>query len=313
MAVIFKNPVYLWFLVSIILLIFVHLATLKLYKKKALKFANFEAISRVVGRQLLTSNFPVLLMRILILIFVILALAGTTVTYIGQSNDFDFVIAIDTSSSMNADDFTPSRLEAAKEKAINFIDSLSSKTRVGIISFSGVSLINLEITDELLKVKQSIAELTISRIGGTDLSEAIITESTLLSNTDSEEKGKVMILLTDGQSNVGAPIEDAISYANTHNIIIYTIGIGTEQGGKIAGVETSLRLDEETLKQIAEQTQGAYFRAIDEKTLEDAYGQISTSTNKKISLNLTLILMVIALLLLFIEWGMANTKFRIIP
>ena len=88
MAVIFKNPVYLWFLVSIILLIFVHLATLKLYKKKALKFANFEAISRVVGRQLLTSNFPVLLMRILILIFVILALAGTTVTYIGQSNDF---------------------------------------------------------------------------------------------------------------------------------------------------------------------------------------------------------------------------------
>ena len=313
MAVIFKNPVYLWFLVSIILLIFVHLATLKLYKKKALKFANFEAISRVVGRQLLTSNFPVLLMRILILIFVILALAGTTVTYIGQSNDFDFVIAIDTSSSMNADDFTPSRLEAAKEKAINFIDSLSSKTRVGIISFSGVSLINLEITDELLKVKQSIAELTISRIGGTDLSEAIITASTLLSNTDSEEKGKVMILLTDGQSNVGAPIEDAISYANTHNIIIYTIGIGTEQGGKIAGVETSLRLDEETLKQIAEQTQGAYFRAIDEKTLEDAYGQISTSTNKKISLNLTLILMVIALLLLFIEWGMANTKFRIIP
>ena len=313
MAVIFKNPVYLWFLVSIILLIFVHLATLKLYKKKALKFANFEAISRVVGRQLLTSNFPVLLMRILILIFVILALAGTTVTYIGQSNDFDFVIAIDTSSSMNADDFTPSRLEAAKEKAINFIDSLSSKTRVGIISFSGVSLINLEITDELLKAKQSIAELTISRIGGTDLSEAIITASTLLSNTDSEEKGKVMILLTDGQSNVGAPIEDAISYANTHNIIIYTIGIGTEQGGKIAGVETSLRLDEETLKQIAEQTQGAYFRAIDEKTLEDAYGQISTSTNKKISLNLTLILMVIALLLLFIEWGMANTKFRIIP
>src|SRR3989338_4478169 len=100
MEIIFRNAFYLWFLLAIILLIALHFTTLKYIKRRALKFANFEAIERVTGSEIFSKNVLLLYIRLLIVICVILAAAGTTVWYTGKSSNVDYVLAIDASSSM---------------------------------------------------------------------------------------------------------------------------------------------------------------------------------------------------------------------
>jgi len=312
MEIVFQNPIYLWFLISIGLLVAVHMFTLKHVKRRALNFANFDAIARVTGKHLLSQNTPLLTIRIFTLLFATLALAGTTLVYTGQSNEFSFILAIDASGSMTSTDFLPSRLDAAKEEAISFVNSLSSQTRVGLISFSGTSFIEEEMTTDLDEIKNLISKIEIKKIGGTDLGEVMITSVNMLSK---EEKSKVLILLTDGRSNVGVDIKEAIPYAIKNEVLIYTIGMATKAGGKIGGTSQDLllTLDSETLQTISFNTGGKYFEATDLGALGKAYMEISKSTRELITLNLSLLFMTLTLLLLFIEWALVNTRYRTIP
>lgn len=310
MEIRFANPIYLWFLISIILLVIVHFYTLKHTKKKALKFANFEAIARVTGGEVLTKNLTLLFVRVSALAFAVLAIAGTTLYYTGETSNYNFVLALDASSSMTADDFQPDRFEAAKVEAIRFVDSIKTKTKIGVVSFSGTSFVEKELTDDYIVVKETINNIQIKEVGGTDLGEAIVTSTNIL-NTDN--KAKVIILLTDGRSNVGTPLEDAITYANEKYVKIHTIGIGTEEGGKIAGIEAVSTLDEESLRNIALATEGNYYRATDEFTLGQAYQDIIEQTKQRLTLNLSPILMLLAILLLFTEWALLSTKYRTLP
>jgi Ca-activated chloride channel family protein len=310
MEVVFSRPMYLWFLLSVAILVVVHFFTLKTVKRKALKFANFDAISRVTGKPLLTSNTILVFLRAIVLIFFSFSLAQTTLYYLGDSNDFSFVVAIDSSSSMTADDFTPNRLEASKTEAIGFIDGLTSDTRVGVLSFSGSSFVQLDMTNNLGDVKDAIKKIGISDVGGTDLGEAIITAVNMLR---SEEKSKVIVLLTDGQSNVGVDVKDAITYAVENEIIVYPIGVASEQGGKILGLEIISKINDPELTTIAENTGGEYYRVEDKDGLAKAYSEISKANRERIGLDLDPILMAIALILLFFEWALMNTKFRTLP
>src|SRR3989344_2294049 len=125
MEITFTNPEYLWFLFVIPILILVHFAGLRSTRRKALKFANFEAIERVTGGQVLSKNLFLLTIRLIIVILFVLALAGTIYWYAGQGSDFDFVLAIDASNSMLATDLPPNRIEVAKIRAQEFISLIS--------------------------------------------------------------------------------------------------------------------------------------------------------------------------------------------
>jgi len=309
MEIVFKNPEYLWFLVSIILLIIIHFYTLKHQKRKALRFANFEAIARVTGEEILSRNVSVLFIRAAALFLITIALAGTTIWYQGETSESVFVLAIDTSTSMSATDFSPSRIEAAKESAIKFVESIGTNTKVGIVSFSGASFVEQDLTDDYKIVKEAITNLQISTYGGTDLGEAIISSTNILLK---EEKPKTLVLLTDGRSNIGVPLEDAVNYANENKVIIHTIGVGTPEGGTFAGEATS-RLDEESLKNIAFNTDGNYYKTSDEKALEDAYQTIIKLNKQKVSFNATPVAILLALLILFAEWALISTKYKILP
>lgn len=318
MNVVFNNPSFLWFLLVVPLLIIVHFLTLKYGKKEALKFSNFEAIARVTKEKVsskpyasfMSKNTMVLAVRASALTLLILAVAGTVVWYEGKTSEFDFVLAIDASSSMLADDFSPNRLEATKVAANLFVDSLAQKSRVGIVTFSGTSFVEQKITEERMTLKEKINGIKVSKIGGTDLANAIITSSNLLTNE--EDKGKAIILLTDGQSNVGMSVEDGIDYANKENVIIHTIGVGTEEGGKFTGSEIVSKLDEDTLKKIASLTGGEYFRADSKEGLAEAYKSIAGLNIRKISFNLTPLFMMVALLSLVLEWILIHTRYRIV-
>ncbi len=318
-SLVFARPSFLWFLIAIPLLVFIHFVTLKAITRKAVKFANFEAISRVTGNQVLSKNFTLLFMRLIIFLLVILSVAGTTIWYSGQGTNFDFVLAIDSSNSMLVQDFNPNRLEAAKLAANNFIDVVSSNNKIGLVSFTGISTVEHDLSNDFTSIKEKIDSIKVKQLGGTDIGGAIITSTNLLLKTDNP---RVIILLTDGQGNIGPEIADAIKYAADNGVVINTIGIGTREGGQLLGLNTTaynnitsaiLKLDEKSLIDIAAATDGKYYSAKDQSSLNDAYKEIAKLTETRISKNLTLSFLVIAIILLLIEWSLINTKYRTIP
>ncbi len=309
MEVTCNNPSYLWFLLSIPLLIIIHFITEKTSRKRALKFANYEAIAKITGESIVSSNIVLLLIRVAVLGFIILAISGTVVYYVGPVTEADFVLAIDSSASMTANDIKPTRIEAAKTEAINFVNNLPGKSSIGVVSFSGSAFVDQELTDDISKVTGAIENIGIKSAGGSDLGEAIvISVNTLLES----KKSKMLIILSDGQSNIGIPLEEAIKYANKNGVNIDTIGVGTKEGGKIAGLEVLSKLDEERLQSIALTSGGSYFRATDKESLAQAYKIISSTSEKRISKDISPLLVLASLVIIFLEWMLSSTKYRVL-
>ncbi len=316
MEIVFTNPANLWMLVTIPLLIITHFFVLSALKIRAFRFANFEVIKRIVGPvgnernvRMISSNTLLFLLRVFALLFLILAAAGITLWYQGRGSKFSYAIAIDASSSMLATDISPNRVEAAKNAAELFVKQLS-KAKVGVIDFAGASFVKQTITDDMSSARASISNIEVENVGGTAIGDAIITSTNMLAQ---EDNARVIILITDGQNNVGADPKEGIEHANNENVVIYTIGIGSEQGGTFIKTELVSKLDEETLKMIAEQTGGRYFRAADEESLQNAYAEIAAVSTQKLSLKLSAPFILVAIILIFIEWTLLNTKYRTLP
>jgi Ca-activated chloride channel family protein len=318
MALTFNNPSYLWLFLSLPLLTITHFILLRHIKRKAMKFVNFEAMKRVSGITLLTKNIPILVLRLSILLFLILAVSGTTYWYYGETNENDFVLAIDTSASMTTKDFEPSRLEAAKDAAKDFTNSLTTKTEIGVVSFAGIASIEQLPTADLLKVKQKINEIDIMVTGGTDLSAAIITSTNMLLNS---RKGKTIILITDGSNTAGPFVDDivqrGIEYARKHHVVVHTIGIGTNEslvGFLPEELGVTSVFDTSTLERIASETNGEFYKAENKEEIASAYKSISEMSEEGfIAVDLKFTFLLIALTLVFVEWGLINTRFRALP
>lgn len=314
----FENPVYLWYLLSIPLLIVTHYAFLKYTRRRALKFANFQALKRVTDETVVTKNHLILIIRSFIILCLILAIAGTTLWYKGYSSSNDFIIAIDTSSSMTAQDFKPTRIDAAKDYAKTFIDNLDSDAKIGILTFSGVAFIEHLPSSNKAEVKRAISEIEPAPVGGTDIAGAIVTGANMMIGS---ERGKLMILITDGSNTVSFftkdPIDEGIKYARSNSISIYTIGLGTNSGpiGYLPEYyNVSSVFDDVTLSKIANSTGGKYYYAGSNQELDATYKDILTQTKEAyVPMKLAPILAIVSLLLIFVEWGLISTRFRGLP
>lgn len=311
MDVTFANPEYLWFLIGIPILLLIHVESLNKLRRNALKFANFEAIYKIVGgRQVLSKNTGLLFLRCFALLFITLAMSGVSIWYQGYVSNTDFVLAIDTSNSMIIEDFKPDRISAAKSAAMKFVDISPPNSRIGVVTFSGSPVVIQELSDNRISIKKSIDDIYVGVSGGTNIGDAIITSvnSLLLSNNS-----KSVILITDGQSNIGPTIEESIEYSNNHGITVHTIGIGSEEGGAYSGTSVVLRLNEPDLINIAMETEGNYYRVGDEETLNFAYEEIAQLEKQKIRRDMTAIFGLGVFAILLIEWFLMNTRYRTIP
>jgi len=314
----FDNPLYLWYLLSIPFLIYSHFYLLKHTKQKAMKFANFDALKRVTGEKLITKNIILLILRSILLTCIILAVSGMTIWYSGLVNQNDFIIAIDVSASMGAQDIQPNRLEAAKSYAKEIIDNLKTVSNIGVVTFSGTTFIDSAPINNKDTLKKTIDAIELSKAGGTDIAGALITSTNML---QSSAKGKTIIIMTDGSNTVGAFISDsvknALDYAKKNHIIVHAIGIGSESGpiGYLPQYyNVSAIYNENTLLDITNQTGGEYFRVIENADLREAEDKMEeASTKAMIPIRMSYGLMLIVLLLLFVEWGLINTRFRRIP
>lgn len=299
-------------LIGVFVLILTHYISFGWSKKHSLKFANFDAISNVTRQTLIPKNNLPLLSRIIILICVILSLAGTGVWYDGYTSNLDYVVIIDASGSMTANDFQPNRLEAAKQAAISFIEVLDAQANVGVISFAGSSFIDLALTNEKSDVKEAINNVNIINTGGTAVGDAVVLASNLFKISETQDKGRSVILLTDGQSNVGITIEDAINYAEKNGVVVNTIGIGTPEGGNFIDENVITQLDNSTLKKLSEETGGKFYVITNKEELKNAYLSIFETSKTRVYIDATKYMLLLVFILLLLEWALTSTRYKTI-
>ncbi len=294
MYISFTHPFYLVFLFAIPILILLHFFGLKNIKGKALNFANFESIARVKGIDLYSKNMLLLFFNVLFVVLLVFALSGLTLHKEIAASEFSFIIAIDSSESMSATDVQPNRISAAKETAVDFVNSLPFGSSVGVISFSGNSQVEQEVTNNKPSIKYAINNVEIGFVKGTDIFEAISNSIKLLGN----EKRKSVILLSDGQINMGN-FGEAINYAKSYDLVVHTFGIGTVTGGEVSyGLST---LDEDSLKSLAYNTGGEYFNVKSKQDMKESFDEIIRVTEKEGSFNLTLYLIIIVIILFIVK------------
>ncbi|MCB2154096.1 VWA domain-containing protein [bacterium] len=238
---------------------------------------------------------PVL--RALVLILGIIALARPQFGQVERQRaalGVDIALAIDVSGSMQAADFTPNRLEAAKEVVHDFIDGRSSD-RISLVVFASTAAVLCPPTFDRQAVKLFIDTIQDGILNnektaiGTGLALAVD------KLRDSEAKSKIVILLTDGENNTGtiAPLQ-AAEAAKALGVRVYTIGVGSNSITEIPVqdplfgqrmVRQQVTIDEETLQQIAKETGGRYFRATNEDALRQIYSEIDHLERTEIEVN----------------------------
>lgn len=194
----------------------------------------------------------------------------------------DIVLSLDISSSMYARDFKPDRFEAAKDVAARFVQGRENDN-LGLVLFAGESLTGMPMTVDRARLLNYLADVKIGMLeDGTAIGDGIATSLNRLK--EGKAKSKSIILLTDGSNNTGvvAPIS-AAEVAKEMGVKIYTIGVGTNgmapypvrnMFGQIEFQNQKVEIDEATLRSIADMTGGKYFRATDNRTLEQVFAEI---------------------------------------
>jgi Ca-activated chloride channel homolog len=223
---------------------------------------------------------------------IVVALARPQSSSSGQNvttEGIDIIMALDISASMLAEDFKPNRIEAAKRVAEEFIDGRPTD-RIGLVIFSGESFTQCPITSDHSVLKNLFAGIQSGMLAdGTAIGEGLATAVSRIK--ESKAKSKVIILLTDGVNNIGeiSP-QTAGEIAKTFNIRVYTIGVGTH-GSAPYPVKTPfgiqyqnvpVDIDEATLKEIAGETGGKYFRATNTTKLREIYAEIDKMEKSKV-------------------------------
>ena len=240
----------------------------------------------------------------------------------------DIMLTMDISTSMLAMDFQPNRVEAAKEVAMRFIANRPNDN-IGLVVFAGESFTACPLTQDHATLINRLREMTPGMIEDqTAIGSGLATAISRLK--DSKTKSKVIILLTDGANNTGniSP-KMAADLAKTFGISIYTIGVGSGAGEAPYPIQTALGvvvrnmpvdLDEPTMRQIADVSGGAYFRATDNESLLAIYKKIDQMEKTKLSTRNYhttyeefFVFVLAAALLLLLEFVLRSTVLRTNP
>lgn len=283
----FVNKEFFWLLLAL------PLAMLWYVFKNKKQTAELK-MSSLKGFKITNSWLPKLrhllfVLRLLALVLLITALARPqsvdVSTRTKTTRGIDIVMSIDVSASMLAKDLSPNRLEALKDVAADFIKKRPND-RIGLVEYAGESYTKTPITSDKAIVLRSLKSIKYNTIieGGTAIGMGLATSVNRLK--DSKAKSKVIILLTDGVNNSGfIDPKIASELALEYGIKVYTIGLGTNgmalspvailPNGQFQYGRIQVEIDEALLKEIAEVTGGKYFRATNNKKLEEIYDEIN--------------------------------------
>jgi len=306
----FQWPEALWLGLLLPFLVGVYLYLLKRKKRFALRYSSLALVRDAMTAPTWRRHLPPALM-LLALAALIVAVARPSATLTLPSQHETVILAMDVSGSMRATDVKPSRIVAAQEAARAFVAEQPKTTQIGIVSFAATASLVQSPTHSREDLLGAIDRFSLQR--GTAVGSGILVslktifpdvefdlrlsnprgpaqKSAPLDPAKSPDKaapkpvpagsysGAAIILLTDGQTTTGPdPIESARMAAD-RGVRVYTVGIGT-QGGEIIGAEgwsMRVRLDEESLKTIANLTRAEYFYAGTAADLQKIYQNLNT-------------------------------------
>ena len=295
MSITFANPEYFLLLVGIPIYVMLYVF---IRKRAGYGFSVFDDLLKARKKSMFRF-IPFVRHTLIIFLFVLFTISLARPQLSHQTQDIskkgiDIAIALDASDSMRAEDLKPNRIEAAKEALQHFI-SLRKDDRIGVVVFTGYPFTQSPLTfdhDVLSYYINNISTDSINQrsgLGGTAIGDAILASLNRLGT--GEKRTKIILLLSDGDANVGVDPVVAAYKAKETNIKIYTIGIGKEGGAPIPIVDALGRkgvarnrdgsvyratFNEKTLKDIASITGGSFFRVDDSAAFDHAVDEINT-------------------------------------
>ena len=291
----FEYPYLLWLLAIPVLLVVRYLWIELKDRRVHMRVSKLDAW-KAGGRSSLeiVRHIPFVL-RIAAISLIIIAIArprSSTQVEKVDTEGIDIMFTMDVSTSMLARDFTPDRLSAAKDIAIEFISQRPSD-RMGIVVFAGESYTQCPLTTDRATLINLMKEVQTDLIeDGTAIGNGLATAVARIK--DSDAKSRVIILLTDGVNNMGEidPVM-ATEIAKTYGIRVYTIGVGANGTAPYPvqtpwGIELQnmkVEIDEDLLKSIADGTGGRYFRATDNTKLAEIYEEIGQMEKTRTSVD----------------------------
>ncbi|HEY2966787.1 MAG TPA: VWA domain-containing protein [Casimicrobiaceae bacterium] len=311
----FLHPQILWFLLLAPALVAAYVALLRRKKKHVIRYASVGLVKEAIGpAQRFRRHIPPLLF-LLAQIALIIACADPTAVVTLPTEHKTIVLAMDVSLSMGARDVDPNRITAAQTAAKSFVQDRPPDVNIGIVAFGGTAALVQPPTRNREDLLAAIERFQLQR-GTATGSALYVALQTLFPDADIDleqlvfkgglsrggERGKaldkapktekkvfkpvapgsytsgVIVLLSDGRRTTGPDPLDAARMAADRGVRVYTVGFGTEQGGAIGyeGWSVYVRLDEETLKQVAEVTRGEYFYAGTSEDLKKVYQRLTT-------------------------------------
>jgi len=302
----FVWPDFLWLLAVLPALVLLYLWLLYRRKKNTVRYASLALVKQASGRGPGWKRHipPAMLLLAIAALFIATARPLAIVTLPSQQETI--ILAMDVSGSMRATDVQPNRLVASQDAAKAFVKDLPRTARVGVVAFAGTAAVVQPPTQSREDVYAAIDRFQLQRataIGsgivlslatlfpdaGIDLSQITGARNMPLSPGDKPKQdvppvppgsynSGAIILLTDGQRTTGPDPMDAAKMAADRGVKVYTVGIGTKEGETIGfeGWSMRVRLDEDTLKGIANLTRAEYFYAGTADDLKKVYQSLGT-------------------------------------
>lgn len=285
----FENPIYLWLLLIIPILIIIKIMMWHVQRKKLSRIGNPTLLKELMPDVSRFRPWVKFLLLITALSSLILALArpqfGSKISH-EKRNGIEAIIALDISNSMLAQDVQPSRLDKSKLMIENLINSFIND-KIGLVVFAGEAYVQLPITSDYVSAKMFLSDITPNLISaqGTDIARAI--RVSLSSFTQQKGVGKAIVLITDGEDNEGGALE-AVKEAKEKGVNVFILGVGDSKGAPIPlgngeylkdnhGQTVMTALNENMCKEIAQAGSGTYIH-IDNTSL--AQEQLNNELSK---------------------------------
>ena len=307
-------PQLLWLLVALPVLVLLYVWLLRRRKQVALQYASLSIVREALGRGIGWRRHVPPMLLLLSIAIMLLASSRPVASIALPSTQQTIILAMDVSGSMRAEDVQPNRLVASQNAAKAFLAELPRHVKVGIVAFAGSAQVVQPVTLSREDLVAAIDKFQLQR--ATAIGSAIVVslselfpeqrinlgDMTYSRNTDPfAPKGRALdqpkpndkpftpvapgsyssaaiILLTDGQRTTGVDTAEAAKMAAERGVRVYTVGVGTVDGEIIGfeGWSMRVRLDEESLKEVARATQAEYYYAGTAENLKKVYETLSS-------------------------------------
>lgn len=256
---------------------------LKKKRASALKFSSLDIVKGAAGKRSTVREHLTFYLLLFSVSMMVVGFADPHIPWKGAREGVNVVLVIDVSGSMQATDYKPTRIEAAKKSAETLLGSLGQKDNAGIVIFESGATTAAYLTpykDKAIEKLRSIKPHEGRTAIGDGLSMAVDMAISI------PNKKKVVVLLSDGVNNAGVVSPDeAVEFARQNKIQVSTVGMGNEKpvvlGYDFFGNPQYAELDEATLRSIAEKTGGKYYKSVDEQTLQEIYSRIGKEIERE--------------------------------